>query len=64
MKAKTMRVLEECIDKGLNYGWRRAHKHDDNPTQTTIMLMQSEEIINEIYEWFDMGDDNAADRMG
>jgi hypothetical protein len=64
MKANTIRVLEQCIDNGLSYGWQRAHKHTDNPSKETIMVMQGEEIINEIYEWFVMGDDDATDRMG
>lgn len=61
MKPNVMRVLEQCIDNGLKYGWQRAHKHTDEPSKETILVMQCEEIINEVYEWFEIGDSHATD---
>lgn len=54
MIPKTHKVLEQCIEDGLAYGWNKAHKHTDTPTAEQIQQSQLEQIFNEIYEWFDM----------
>ena len=36
MKVNTRALLEKCIEDGLRDGWRRAHKHVENPHETTI----------------------------
>ena len=36
MKPKFLPVLEMCIENGLTYGYRRAFKHNDNPTEEQI----------------------------
>lgn len=59
MKPKFDAVLEMCIENGLALGYRRAHKHDDNPTENHIFDCQRAAIFEEIYQWFDMEDNNA-----
>lgn len=56
MKPKTMKVLELCIEEGLVCGWNRAHKHNENPTETLIRSKQFDAIVELVYEWFDMGE--------
>lgn len=51
-----MVVLEHCIENGLQLGYRRAYKHDDNPGEQAIIDKQFQAILNEIHEWFDMED--------
>lgn len=29
-------IIERAIDEGITAGWRRAHKHLDNPSEETI----------------------------
>ena len=58
MKPKILPVLEMCIDNGLSYGYRRAFKHDDNPTEEFITNTIKESIMLELYEWFDMENNN------
>ena len=53
MKPKILPVLEMCIDNGLSYGYRRAFKHTDNPTEEQITNQIRESIMHELYEWFD-----------
>lgn len=41
LKVNTYAVLEECIEIGINSGYRKAYKHTDNPTEQQI----KEEIL-------------------
>ena len=53
MKPKILPVLEMCIENGLTHGYRRAFKHNDNPTEEQITDQIKQSIMNELYEWFD-----------
>ena len=53
MKPKILPVLELCIENGLSYGYRRAFKHTENPTEEQITNQIRESIMLELYEWFD-----------
>lgn len=59
MKPKFYPLLQQCIEHGLERGWYRAHKHDDNPSSDTIQYNQYEAIMSELHEWFEFeqGDD-------
>ena len=59
MKPKFLPVLEMCIENGLTYGYRRAFKHNDNPTEEQITEQIRQSIMHELYEWFDM--ENAGE---
>ena len=54
MKPKILPVLEMCIENGLSYGYRRAFKHNDDPTEDQITQAIKDAVMHEIYEWFDM----------
>ena len=54
MKPKFLPVLEMCIENGLAYGYRRAFKHNDNPTEEEMTDQIKQSIMHELYEWFDM----------
>ena len=53
MKPKILQVLEMCIENGLSYGYRRAFKHDNDPSEEFITNTIKESIMHELYEWFD-----------
>jgi len=36
MKANEYLVLSECVEEGIAYGWMRAHKHVENPSEESI----------------------------
>jgi hypothetical protein len=57
MKPKLRNVLELAIKNGIDYGWNRAHKHTDTPNENSIKQEIEEAIWHEVYEWFDMGED-------
>lgn len=53
MKPKTYLILSECIERGIDRGWNRAYKHDENPSEDHIKNQIYEYVINEICEYFD-----------
>jgi hypothetical protein len=57
MKPKMRKLLENCIDSGVELGWRRAHKHTDTPTEETIRTEIIHAIAIELFEWFEFEDE-------
>ena len=53
MKPKFREVLEMAISEGVSYGYKRAHKHVENPTEGAIIDSICENVMDCIYEWFD-----------
>jgi hypothetical protein len=56
MKPIASKVLEACIETGIEQGWKLAHKHDDAPTEYDIKDAISEAIWYELYNWFDFAE--------
>lgn len=56
MRVNTYRLLTECIERGLEYGFTRAHKHTDTPTREHILEQQDIAIMGEICEYFEFSD--------
>lgn len=59
MNPKVLPVLEMCISNGLKLGYNRAFKHTEQPSEEAILLYQEQAIMSELFEWFDMGVDDA-----
>jgi hypothetical protein len=57
MKPKTRAVLAQCIENGLDRGYRRAHKHTSTPTEVAIMNEQEQAIWLEIDVFFSFEDE-------
>ena len=57
MKPKFSRVLELAIEAGVASGWRRAHKHVDEPSEFDVCHAIEEAVMTEIYMWFDFEED-------
>lgn len=53
MTPNTLKILELCIETGLQLGWTRAHKHTDTPNNTDVLYQQFDCIMTEIYDYFD-----------
>lgn len=45
-------ILERCIEEGVLSGYRRAHKHIDEPDETALVDTITTEIMGKIYELF------------
>jgi hypothetical protein len=57
MKPKFHIVLETAIKQGVSYGYQRAHKHVENPSEESIIMNIEEQVMFAIYEWFDFGEE-------
>ena len=56
MRPKFHKILEQAINEGVSYGYRRAHKHVENPTEGAIIDSVVEQVMNSLDEWFDFED--------
>jgi hypothetical protein len=63
VRAKVRHILEECIINGIEYGYERAHKHTENPTDLNIESCIELAIWYEIDEKFDFGRDLASEMI-
>jgi hypothetical protein len=58
MKPKLHKILETAVEQGVSYGFSRAHKHLENPTEGAIIDSIVEQVMNSLDEWFDFDDGN------
>lgn len=61
MKPNSYKLMCRAVEEGMAYGWRKAHKHDDNPDEDVLKCTLEEAIINEMCEWFNFDDDKPVD---
>lgn len=57
---KTQPLLENAIEDGVTYGYRRAHKHTETPTEYEICSAISDAVMFQIAEVFDFVDTNRT----
>ena len=53
MKPKFHIVLETAIKQGVSYGYTRAFKHVENPTEGAIIDSIVEQVMNSLDDWFE-----------
>ena len=56
LRVKAYDVLQRAVDDGLNFGWNRAHKHTDKPSEDAIKDAMFGAVMGEICDWFDFDD--------
>ena len=61
MRVQERAVLERCIGDGLQYGYRRAHKHTDDPEEAVLIDTIDTAIWNEIHTYFTFEDAESAE---
>lgn len=61
MKPNFHKVLEMAIEQGVKYGYSRAHKHVENPSEGVIIDSIVEQVMNSLDEWFDFEDEYKDD---
>ena len=52
MKLDTYRILEMAVRDGAAIGYRRAFKHDDEPSEERIIDAIEQAVMAQICEWF------------
>ena len=57
MKPKFHIVLETAIKQGVAYGYSRAHKYVENPTEGAIIDSIVEQVMNSLDDWFEFGEE-------
>jgi hypothetical protein len=45
-------LLEQAVENGVACGWRRAHKHTDQPTEDLMCDAVTQAVLHEICERF------------
>lgn len=60
MKPREYKLMQECVEAGVSYGLRRAHKHTDDPTEQQIEAAIVDAVMNEIAESWNFDDDPAG----
>lgn len=60
IKPKFYPVLEMAIENGVMQGIANAHKDGEMPALHVLQDHITREIIAQIYEWFDVKDENYA----
>ena len=58
MKPNFRKILEMSVEQGVSYGYRRAHKHIENPTEGAIIDSVVEQVMNSLDDWFDFEEEN------
>ena len=58
MTPKFRVILEQAISEGVKIGYRRAFKHNDDPSEEVICETIEECVMSQIYEYFTFDDEN------
>jgi hypothetical protein len=56
-KMKIYPILVEAVERGVAYGYMRAHKHIDKPDEETMKSQIQDAVMSELCEVIDFGDD-------
>jgi hypothetical protein len=57
MRVRTYDVFQRAVEEGIEWGWRRAHKHTDSPSEDTIKDEILQGVLNAVCEYFDFDDE-------
>lgn len=58
MKPRFHVILEQAIEEGVRRGWRRAHKHVENPTEESVWEHIEDGVMSSITEYFSFDDND------
>jgi len=59
VKPDTYKLLQQCIEDGIDYGYHRAHKHIETPNEDALKQAIFNAVMLEICEWFRFDDPNT-----
>jgi len=58
MKANEYKILCNCVERAVEYGYNRAFKHTDKPGHYLNRYIIYQAVMNEICEYFSFEGDN------
>ena len=53
MKPKFHVILSQAIEEGVKRGYRRAYKHNEDPSEEVICETIEDCVMSSLYEYFD-----------
>ena len=59
MTPKFRVILDQAISEGVLRGYRRAFKHNENPTEETIIETIEDCVMSSLYEYFDFPNEDC-----
>ena len=60
LRVRAYPVLVEAVEAGVSFGWRRAHKHVDEPTEEEVRDAIADAVVSEVCERFDIDPENFS----
>ena len=57
MKVNYRKLIEDCIESGIERGWRQSHKHTETPNPDAVKSTIEDCIMREFYEYFIFDDE-------
>ena len=58
MTPKFRVILDQAISEGVKIGYRRAFKHNEDPSEEIICETIEDCVMSQIYEYFTFDDEN------
>jgi hypothetical protein len=52
LKPNIYKIISDCVERGIDFGWNRAHKYTDIPDESLIKQEVEKYIMLEICENF------------
>ena len=57
LKVDVYRVLNDCVEAGIEGGWNKAHKHTNTPTENEIKTQIEHYIMLQLSDYFKFDDE-------
>ena len=57
LKLNSYKIISDAIENGIRYGYRRAYKHVENPSEDTIIEQIHLAVMNELCDIINFDDD-------
>lgn len=57
LKVDVYRVLNDCVESGIEGGWNKAHKHTNTPTEHEIKTQIEHYIMLQLSDYFKFDDE-------
>lgn len=57
VRLKAYSIIDDAVERGIGFGWHRAHKYVDNPTEETIKEKMRDEVMLALTEVLDFSEE-------
>lgn len=57
IKLNSYNIISDAVEMGINYGYMRAHKYNDKPTEQDFKAAIQDGIMNSLSEVIDYGNE-------